>query len=132
MMALPYLPEEQDDWRDTHRPRTHQPSPVHEEYVVSIYEVNPHEQRRQGLAFPTEQTQASGKSQIPFYLLVKLLHEEALLTSVQIRLVSEKKLRRIQRNNYKKLQTKLFSLWDECKAAPQGMFLFKQSSYVSN
>ena len=35
--------------------------------------------------------QASGKSQLPFYLLVKLLHKEALLTSLQIRLVSEKK-----------------------------------------
>ena len=57
--------------------------------------------------------QASGKSQLPFYLLVKLLHKEALLTSVQTGLESEKKLRRIQRNKYMKLQTKLFSLWDE-------------------
>ena len=57
--------------------------------------------------------QASGKSQLPFYLLVKLLRKEALLTSLQIRLVSEKKLRRIQREKYKWLQSRLLSLWEE-------------------
>ena len=57
--------------------------------------------------------QASSKSQLPFYLLVKLLHKEALLTSLQIRLVTEKKLRRTQRKKYKKLQSRLFSLWEE-------------------
>ena len=40
---------------------------------------------------------AQGKSQLPFYLLVELLLQEAKLTSLQIRLVSDKKLRRIQR-----------------------------------
>ena len=57
--------------------------------------------------------QASGKSQLPFYLLVKLLHKEALLTSLQIRLVSEKKLRRIQREKCKKLHSRLFSLCEK-------------------
>ena len=55
---------------------------------------------------------AAGKSQLPLYLLISLLHREARLTSLQIRLVSEKKLRRIQRKKFRKLQTKIFALWD--------------------
>ena len=51
---------------------------------------------------------AYGKSQIPLCLLINLLHKEAQLTSVQIRLVSEKKLKRIQRKKYRNLQSKLF------------------------
>ena len=35
---------------------------------------------------------AAGKLQLPLYLLISLLHREARLTSLQIRLVSEKKL----------------------------------------
>ena len=61
--------------------------------------------------------QASGKSQLPFYLLVKLLHKEALLTSLQIRLVSEKKLRSIQREKCKKLHSRLFSLCENSTTA---------------
>ena len=34
---------------------------------------------------------AAGKSQLPLYVLIKLLHQEAQLTAIQIRLVSEKK-----------------------------------------
>ena len=40
---------------------------------------------------------ASGKSQLPLYLLIRLLHCEARRTSLQIRLVSERKLRSIQK-----------------------------------
>ena len=56
---------------------------------------------------------ASGKSQLPLYLLIKLLHREACLTSLQIRLVSEQKLKRMQRKKYKDLQSRLFNLWEE-------------------
>ncbi|KAK4310746.1 hypothetical protein Pmani_017732 [Petrolisthes manimaculis] len=56
---------------------------------------------------------AVGRSSLPFYLLITLLHKEAKLTSLHIRLVSEKKLRRIQRRKYRELQNKLFILWDE-------------------
>ena len=59
---------------------------------------------------------ASGRGQLPMYLLIKLLHREAMLTAIQIRLVSEKKLRRIQRRTYGDLQTKIFKLWDEFDA----------------
>ena len=44
--------------------------------------------------------------------MVQLLHDEARLASLQIRLVSEKKLRRHQRRAYRDLQSKIFNLWD--------------------
>ena len=56
---------------------------------------------------------AKGKSQLPLYVLIQLLHKEASLVSLQIRLVSEKKLRRHQRTTYKKMQKRLFSLWKQ-------------------
>ena len=56
---------------------------------------------------------AQGKSQLPLYLLIALLHEESRLTNLQIRLVSERKLCRIQRKTYRQLQSKIFSLWDQ-------------------
>ena len=75
---------------------------------------------------------AAGKSQLPLYLLISLLHREARLTSLQIRLVSEKKLRRIQRKKFRDLQTKIFALWDkfssgECSARK----LLKACSYLN-
>ena len=60
---------------------------------------------------------ASGRGLLPMYLLIKLLHREAMLTAIQIRLVSEKKLRRIQRRIYRDLQAKIFRLWDEFDAS---------------
>ena len=56
---------------------------------------------------------ASGKWNMPFYLLIDLLHQEAWLTELRIRLVSEKKLKRIQRAKYRSLQAKIFELWDD-------------------
>ena len=40
---------------------------------------------------------ACGKCRLEFYLLIQLLHREAHLTSITIQLVSDKKLKRIQR-----------------------------------
>ena len=54
---------------------------------------------------------ASGRTQLPLYLLIQLLHREARLTAIQIRLVSEKKLRRIQQRKYRELQQRIFELW---------------------
>jgi len=56
---------------------------------------------------------ACGKTRLPFYLLVKLLEQEARLVTLQVRLVNEKKLTRIQRRKYRLLQTKIFNLWGE-------------------
>ena len=56
---------------------------------------------------------ASGKTQLPLYLLINLLHNEACLTAIHIRLVSEKKLQRIQRKKFRNLQSRIFTLWEE-------------------
>ena len=56
---------------------------------------------------------AGSQCRLQFYLLIELLHREARLTSITIRLVSEKKLKRIQRKKYRQLQQKLFDAWDE-------------------
>ena len=47
---------------------------------------------------------AQGTSQLPLYMLIMLLHEESRLTSLQIRLVSERKLCNVQRKTYRQLQ----------------------------
>lgn len=57
-----------------------------------------------------------GKTQLPFYVLIQLLHEEAKLVSLQIRLVSERKLKRMQRSVYRQLQSRIFTLWEEYKS----------------
>ena len=44
------------------------------------------------------------------------IHREVKLTALQIRLVSDRKLKRIQQRKYRDLQTKLFNLWDEYEA----------------
>ena len=59
---------------------------------------------------------ASGRANLPFYMLVGLLFQETRLSVLQMRLVSEKKLRRIQRANYRSLQEKIFKTWDEFQA----------------
>ena len=46
---------------------------------------------------------ASGRSNIPFYLLIQLLKREAELCAMQVKLVSERKLQRILRKKYRKL-----------------------------
>ena len=73
--------------------------------------------RQQGVqcdgCFRWSHSRADGKSQLPLYLLISFLHREARLTSFQIRLVSERKLRRIQWKKFRNLQTKIFALWDE-------------------
>ena len=56
---------------------------------------------------------AGGKCRLEFYLLIELLHREARLTSITIKLVSDKKLKRIQRKKYRQLQQKLFNAWDQ-------------------
>ena len=58
-------------------------------------------------------TRAQGKSQLPMYLLIDLLYKEAKLTSLNVHMVSEKKLRRVQRRRYRQIQAKVFSLWGQ-------------------
>lgn len=55
---------------------------------------------------------ANNRVHLPFYLLVDLLHQEARLVSIKIRLVSDRKLSRIQRKKYR-LQSKIFKHWED-------------------
>lgn len=50
---------------------------------------------------------ASGRWHMPFYVVIGLLHEEARLTALRFRLVSEKSS---ERSNE---QTRIFDLWDD-------------------
>ena len=56
---------------------------------------------------------ANGKSHIPFYVLVGVLHQEAEITTIHIHLVSEKKLKRNQRRGYRMVQGWIFQLWEQ-------------------
>ena len=56
---------------------------------------------------------AGGQCGLPLYLLIELLDREAKLTSVTIRLVSDNKLKRIQRKVTRNIQAKLFSSWEK-------------------
>ncbi|KAH3892256.1 hypothetical protein DPMN_016371 [Dreissena polymorpha] len=47
----------------------------------------------------------------PFYLLAKLLHDEAVTATRNAELVSDLKLRRYQRASYATRQGKTFALW---------------------
>ena len=55
---------------------------------------------------------AAGRCGLPLYMFVALLHKEARLASLQIRLVSELKLKRMQRSTYREVQRRLFELWE--------------------
>ena len=56
---------------------------------------------------------ASGRTQMPLYMLVHLLHKEACLVALQIRLVSEKKLTKLQKRKYRSVQAKVLSYWEQ-------------------
>ena len=58
-------------------------------------------------------TRAQDKSQLLMYLLIDLLYKEAKLTSLNMCMVSEKKLRRVQWRRYRQIQAKVFSLWGQ-------------------
>ena len=56
---------------------------------------------------------AAGRCGLPLYMFVALLCKEAGLVSVQIRLVSERKLnKRMQRATDREVQRRLFELWE--------------------
>ena len=55
---------------------------------------------------------ASYRHQLQFYLLVKFQHSEAMPAKIQVELVSQAKLTRIQRKRYRDMQSKIIRLWD--------------------
>ena len=58
-------------------------------------------------------TLRGGQCGLPLYLLIELLDREAKLTAITIRLVSDNKLKRIQRRTTKNNQAKLFTSWEK-------------------
>ena len=56
---------------------------------------------------------AGGRQNLPFYMLVELLHREVGLSLIQTRLVSQKKLKRHQRTIYRRLQGKIIGAWED-------------------
>jgi len=56
------------------------------------------------------------KDQLGFYVLLELLHQEAKIVSLQLRLVKQAKLQRFQKKTYRNLQGKILRYWDEFTA----------------
>jgi len=53
------------------------------------------------------------KGNLPFYVLITLLFQEAKDVTIQTKLVKEKKLKRHQTKQTKKIQGRLWNLWDQ-------------------
>ena len=53
------------------------------------------------------------KSNLQFYLLIELIYKEASKIPLQLKLISEGKLRRRQRKQTKMVQWKILQLWDD-------------------
>ncbi|OWF49856.1 hypothetical protein KP79_PYT00972 [Mizuhopecten yessoensis] len=54
----------------------------------------------------------AGRANLPFYLLVPLMKKEGEIVNLQMRLVGENLLARHQTTTYKRVQGKIFALWD--------------------
>ena len=73
---------------------------------------------------------AARRGRLPLYVLIKLLHREAQLTAIHIRLVSEKKLRRIHCRKYRDLQARIFALWDQYEAEEKTVFTIEPTGFA--
>ena len=51
------------------------------------------------------------RGNLSFYLRVRLLHEQAQLVNLQVRLVTDQKLKRRQRRQYRQSKGQLFAAW---------------------
>jgi len=54
----------------------------------------------------------SARGKVPFYCLIAELYQETTAIPLQLKLASERKLKRHQRKSSRQTQGKLFSLWD--------------------
>ena len=148
LMALPFLPAPEID-PAFHRLRLKATTAVLEELVQYISETwissvvfPPKDWSVYGQAIRTNNDvegwhnglnrRAPGRNNIPLYLLIQLLKREAELCAIQVKLVSERKLQRIQRKKYRKFQAQVFELWGQYannqKTATQ---LLKACSYLN-
>ena len=57
-------------------------------------------------------TDTTGRCGLHFFMFVALLHKEERLVSLEILLVSERMLKRMQRSTYQEVQRRLFELWE--------------------
>ena len=57
-------------------------------------------------------TDTAGRWRLHFFMFVALMHKEERLVLLQIRLVSERMLKRMHRSTYREVQKRLFELWE--------------------
>ena len=67
---------------------------------------------------------------LPFYILIQLLDREARLVEVQMRLVADHKLTRIQRKKYRVLQAKLHDQWEQYQSRSKTSGCLHQDAYI--
>ncbi|XP_076036582.1 uncharacterized protein LOC143022320 [Oratosquilla oratoria] len=68
---------------------------------------------------------------LSFYKLLHLLQEKSHLIQLQVRLLSQNKLKRRQRTQYRRVQGQLFELWDEYIAGNKtAKKLLKRCSHI--
>lgn len=63
----------------------------------------------------------ASRQHVPFYFLINFLFEEARLVNIHVCLVSERKLCRYQRRQYRRIQGALFGYWDEYEAGTRSV-----------
>ena len=63
-----------------------------------------------------------GRPNMPLYMPIELLFEEASFLPTQLKLVSDAKLKRHQRQVYQKIQQKIFTYWDEYASGDRSAF----------
>lgn len=55
----------------------------------------------------------AGRPKLEFYVMVQLLKEECQLANIQLELIRDNRLKKIQRRKYVQLQAKIFDAWDD-------------------
>ena len=81
--------------------------------VQAIHAENKNITTKLGIDDRVDNTASKGRAQMPLYMLINLLHKEACLVALQIRLVSEKKLTKLQKKKYRSVQAKILSYWEQ-------------------
>lgn len=72
----------------------------------------------------------AGKSQLPFYVLLNILKNQAEDVDIALKLVSDRKLQRIQRKKYRTVQASIHSCWDRyCNGDLTTMELLNECSH---
>ena len=75
---------------------------------------------------------AGGRHNLPFYMLVELLHREAGLSLIQSCFISQKKLEHHQRMTYRRLQGKIIGAWEDFSDSKiTERQLFQTRSYIN-